>query len=151
MRGDFFILRSDEQKANAVAALSIVNATPEQPYSVKIEAYSETRRQAQNSLSHMWYGEIAKQGKEYTPEQIHSRCKYRYGIPLMVNEPTFNTFWERVLSTQPTYEEIVDEIMPYTPVTRLMSMAQMAQYLTDFDREMGQKYRLTNPALYGLE
>lgn len=151
MEGDFWIIKTDQQKANAASAVATCPVNPDKPFYVQIKAYDEKRRLAQNSLARMWANEIAEQGKEYTPAQAHERCKYRYGIPIMVGEPAFNKFWERVLSTQPSYEEIVDEIMPMTPVTRLMSVKQMSQYLNDLQSEMGGKYKLTDPSMYGLE
>ncbi|HEY9816665.1 MAG TPA: recombination protein NinB [Candidatus Obscuribacterales bacterium] len=150
MTGDYYLLRTDEQKANAAAAVSLCKVDREKPSCVLIKPYDSDRSLAQNALARMWANEISKQGGEYTPAQIHDRCKYRYGIPIMVGDEVFNKFWNRVLSTQPTYEEIVDEIMPVTPVTRLMTVPQMAQYLTDMERENGTRYKLTSPAMYGL-
>ena len=150
MTGDYYLLRTDEQKANAAAAVSLCKVDREKPSAVQIVPYAKDRSEAQNRLSHRWYAEISKQGGEYTPEQIKSRCKYHYGIPLLSDDKAFCVFWERVLTTDPTYEQIVDEIMPITPVTRRMKVSVMAQYLTDIERVHGQKYKLTIPALYGL-
>lgn len=150
MNGDYWIIRNDRQKASAAAAVATCEVSADKPVCVQIKPYSEDRSVAQNRLSHKWYGEISTQGGEYTPAQIHDRCKYRYGIPIMVDDPTFVKFWDRVMSTQPSYEQIVDEIMPITPVTRLMNVKQMTQYLNDMQREMSLKYQLTDPSMYGL-
>lgn len=150
MTGDYYLLRTDEQKANAAAAVSLCKVDRDKPVFVQILPYSEKRRLAQDRLAHKWYAEISDQGKEYTPIQVKSRCKYRYGIPLMSDDEVFSKFWEMVLSIHPSYEQICDVIMPVTPVTSLMDVKTMSRYLSDVERVFGQKYKLTSPAMYGL-
>jgi len=82
MNGDFWILKTDSQKADAAAHLATVAVSHDKPCSVKIEPYTETRRAAQNRLSHMWYGEASAQGKEYTSQQVKSLAKLNYGVPI---------------------------------------------------------------------
>ena len=151
MQGEYFILRTKEHRYFAAQALGSVEPSPDKPYYVKIAPYDETRRDAQNRLSHMWYSEISKQGGEYTAEDIKCIAKLRWGVPILVAEDEqFAAFWQKVKTTCPTYEERM-EAMRYIPVTSIMTVKQMSQYLTDMQRVSSQKYQLTDPSLLGLD
>jgi len=151
MEGTFYILRTDEQKANAAAAVATVAVSDTKPVSVKIQPYSEKRRAAQNRLSHLWYGEISLQGGEYTADEIHQISKLRYGIPILRQDEDFEAYWQKVSPMFPTYEQQLEELMPRTPVTSIMTTKQMSQYLSDVCRSASTKYQLTDPSLLGLE
>jgi hypothetical protein len=100
----------------------------------------------------MWCNEISKQSKEYTPGQIKSRAKLSWGVPILcAEEPAFAKYWEKVIQAFPTYEEQLDDLMPRTPVTSIMTTKQMARLLTDMERVSCMKYKLTSPSMYGLE
>ena len=118
----------------------------------KWRIYKHDRSLAQNRLSHKWYSEVSLQGKEYTPEEVKSIAKLRWGVPILLAESEeFAAFWKLATATSPTYEQQREIIMPHTPITSLMSVEQMSRYLSDFLRVMGSKYQLTDPALLGLE
>jgi len=151
MERTFWIIKDDRQKANAAAALATCPVNPKKPFYVQIKQYDEKRSDAQNRLSHKWYLDISQQGREYTPEQVKSRCKSRYGLPIMLEDEAFSLFWKHATASNPTYEQVVDEIMPLTPLTSIMGVKKMSQYLTDLQNEMGSKYQLTDPSMYGLE
>jgi len=151
MNGDFWILKTDSQKADAAAHLATVAVSHDKPCSVKIELYTETRRAAQNRLSHMWYSEASKQGKDYTAGQVKCFAKLNYGVPILLAEDAdFAKYWEKLITIFPTYEEQC-ELMERWPVTSIMTVKQMSRYLSDFQRVIGGKYQLTDPALLGLE
>lgn len=151
MEGTFWIIKDDRQKANAAAALATCPVNPDRPFYVQIKAYDEKRSDAQNRLSHKWYGEISKQGGEYTPGQVKCLCKHRYGLPIMREDEKFAKFWRHALAGNPTHEQVVFEIMEITPLTSIMSVKQKSQYLNAIQMEMGSRYQLTDPSLYGLE
>ena len=151
MEGTFYILRTDEQKANAAAAVATVAVSDTKPVSVKIQPYSEKRRAAQNRLAHMWSGEISKQGGEFTAYEIHQKCKLKYGIPILRQDEDFEAYWQKVAPMFPIYEQQLKELMPRTPVTSIMTTKQMSQYLSDVCRSASTKYQLTDPSLLGLE
>jgi hypothetical protein len=151
MTGDFWVLRTDLMKAQCMAALEAVEANHNKPVSVQIKTYSQKRSEAQNRLSHLWYREISEQGEEYTPDQIKCRAKKHFGVPLLLaDSEKFNAAWLKAIQAFPTYEEQVDELLPFFPVTSLMTTEQMSRYLTDFYRVQGQKYALTDPKVFGL-
>ena len=151
MEGEFWIIRTDQQKANAAAAVALCLVNPDKPFCVQIKTYDEKRSEAQSRLSHKWYAEISNQGKEYTAGRVKSGCKARYGIPIMQEDEVFAPFWRHATAGHPTHKQIVEEIMPLTPMTSIMSIKQMSQYLTDIQNELGSKYQLTDPSMYGLE
>ena len=151
-QGDYWIIKTDFQKASAAAHLATLPVSNEKPYSIKIEPFKLDRRPAQNRLLHMWCSEVSEQGKEYTPEQVKSKAKRRWGVPILLAEDEdFAAFWELATATNPSYEQQWEIIMPHTPVTSLMTVKQMSRYIGDFQRVMGSKYNLTDPALMGLE
>ena len=151
-QGGFWLIKSDTQKAAAAAHIATIKISHDEPYAVTIKPYKHDRRPAQNRLSHMWYSEVSEQGNEYTPEEVKSIAKLRWGVPILLAESAeFAKFWALATATNPSYEDRWKIIMPCTPVTSLMSTKQMARYLTDFQRVMGSKYNLTDPALMGLE
>lgn len=150
-QGEFWVIKSDAQKAGAAAHLATLPVSVDHPYSIKIEPFKLDRRAAQNRLSHMWYLEVSKQGKEYTPEQVKSIAKLRWGVPILLAEnEDFAAYWAKVSPVFPTYEERWEMLMPRTPVTSEMTVKQMSQFLGDFQRVMGSKYKLTDPALMGV-
>lgn len=151
MQGDFWVIKTDAQKAEAAAAVATCPVIPDKPFYVQIKEYDEKRSDAQNRLSHKWYGEISQQGKEYTAGQVKDRCKERYGLPIMLEDEVFSVFWKHATASNPTYKQIVEEILPLTPMTSIMSVKQKTQYLNDLQNEAGGKYQLTDPALYGLK
>lgn len=153
-----WLITSNAQKAAAVAYLATLEPSHDKPYQVTIKPHSEKRRDAQNRLSHRWYGEVAEQGEEYTAEEVKNIAKLRWGVPILLAEnEDFAAFWALATApreetkTSPSYEEQWKIIMPHTPVTSLMTVKQMSRYLGDFQRVMGSKYQLTDPALLGLE
>ena len=151
-QGDYWLIKTDFQKAAAAAHLATLPVSLEKPYSIKIEPYRHIRHLAQSRLFHMWCSEASKQGHEYTPEQVKSIAKLRWGVPILLAENEgFAAYWARVSPIFPIYEERWEMLMPRTPVTSEMTVKQMSQFLGDFQRVQGSKYKLTDPALMGLE
>lgn len=152
MKGVFYVLRTDYMKAQALAAVAAAEVNPKNPVSVQVKTYDMKRSEAQNAVSHLWYKEIAAEGGEYTPDQVKCRAKKHFGVPILLAESErFNSAWLKAIEAFPSYEEQVDELLAFFPVTSLMTSKQMSQYLTDFYRVQGQRYKLTDPKVYGLD
>ena len=151
MQGDYWIIRNDFHKQSVAAFISTIPVDPVKPYTVKVEPLSENRRASQNRLSHMWYSEVSKQGGEYTAGQVKCKAKLKFGVPILIAEDSkFAEFWTKLQSLKLSKEE-QEEAMEFIPVTSIMSVKQMSQYLSDFQRVMGQKYQLTDPEMLGLD
>ena len=150
MQGERWYIRDNVNKAALASFVATLDATPEKPYVAQIIPWVKKRSLDQSALFHMWCGEISKQGGEYTPIQIKARAKYSWGVPILVAEmPSFARSWEAMKSIM-SHEELL-EALEWFPVTSLMNTNQMSRFLTDMQRVSCQKYRLTDPALYGLE
>ena len=88
----------------------------------------------ENSLSHVWYMEIAYQLSD-TPENVKAECKLRFGVPILrVENEEFREQYDRLIKQRFTYEEKLD-LMKWFPVTSLMTKGQMARYLNDIQAE----------------
>lgn len=147
---EFWMVTNEFQRDRCRYHVGALDLT--QKWRVTFEPWSKNRSRDQNALAWRWNNEIAKQGGEYTPDQIHQRAKLTYGVPILLAEsPKFQDFWHRVSDLFPTLEEKTDLLMPMTPITSIMTTKQMARYLTDFSNQASQKYQLTDPALMGLD
>ena len=145
------VIRDETQMKLAINALANCPVSDSKPWIMELKEWEETRRAAQNRLSHMWYSEISKQGREYTPDQVKQRSKLHWGVPiLLASDSDFAAYWEKVSPLFPNYEEKCEELMPRTPVPSIMGVKQMSLYISDMERSCCHKYRLTDPRLYGL-
>ena len=150
MNGDFWLIKTDDQKANAAAAVSLCQVNPDKPVCVQIKPYTEKRRDAQNRLFHMWCGEISKQGGEYTPIEVKARAKRSWGVPILVAEDElFAQLWS-VIEERYSYEQILKMLEEVVPVTSRLSVEQMNRFLNDMQRTSSRKFKLTDPSVYGL-
>lgn len=97
------------------------------PFRVRVDAGGRTLDQ--NALAFRWYGEIHRQGREFTTDQARAFCKYHFGCPIRAAaEPEFAAFLA-LLESRYTYEELI-AAMAYVEVTRHFDTAQMSEYLT---------------------
>ena len=150
MSGEQWIIRDDFQRGQLAAFVATLDVS-EQPYVATIRPWKKNRSVEQNRLAWKWYGEVAKQGGEYTPDEIHRIAKLTYGVPILrADDGDFAEMWGTLTGQFPTYEDQWQKLMRYLPITSLMSTEQMSRYLSDFERVAGAKYTLTIPSLYGL-
>ena len=96
---------------------------------------AQKRNDAQNSLNWVWCGDEANFhnkkewhiGKEYIPDDIHLINKLTYGIPILCRDVDFMMFWQ-------PYRNLIREdklrALKYIPVTSIMSIEQMTEYLS---------------------
>jgi len=92
-----------------------------------VKTAKQRREIAQNNLNWVWCGDEAKQRQEYTPQEIHERNKLEYGIPIMCRDPDFAMLW------QPFRYYIIEQklrILKHMPITSIMSIEQMTEYLS---------------------
>lgn len=92
----------------------------------------------QNDLSHLWYEQISRTLKEDTPEGVKNECKWRFGVPiLMAQDPEFREVFGNVLRNM-SYEQAI-KAMTYIPVTSIMTVPQMRQYMKDMQDDYGRR------------
>ena len=101
----------------------------------------------QNALSHVWYGEISKQCKEFSTDEARRFCKLQFGVPILRSESEpFRERWDRLVKPRFLYAEKL-ELMAWFPVTSLMGKTQMTQYL----EAMQKHWAARGVVLMGLE
>tara|TARA_R110000822_G_scaffold81496_1_gene193516 strand:- start:1 stop:444 length:444 start_codon:yes stop_codon:yes gene_type:complete len=86
----------------------------------------------QNSLTHKYYAEIAASREDMTVNQVRAECKMIFGVPILrANNEKFRETYDRVLKPLP-YETKLEFIeRTELPITSLMSVKQMSQYIDD--------------------
>lgn len=117
------------------------------PFRITIEPGEEKRRDKQNNLSFQWYKDISRQWEGHSIGYVRAKNKAQFGVPILSEDkPAMRESLSRALGHL-TYEqklEVIDALD--IPVTRLMSVKQMARYLTEMQRYWrGHGYRLTDP------
>lgn len=99
----------------------------------------------QNRLQFQWAGEIAEQRGDTTAQEQQQEWKLTRGVPILAAENAeFATAWLSV-EVNLSYEERL-RLMSVIPVTSLMTMKQLSQYLDEIYREYTEAgYELTRP------
>lgn len=97
------------------------------PYRPEKFITTEIRGLSANAISHVWYGEIAKQAGD-SAANVRCSCKLRLGVPILrAEDPMFRSFYDAVIKHL-TYEQKL-KVMVYVPVTSIMNKGQMSKYL----------------------
>ncbi len=83
----------------------------------------------QNAILHAWITQIANELREQTAAQIKAECKLVYGVPILrAEDEEFREFYDRAIKWM-TYEQKLDA-MAFVPVTSIMTVKQLSQFLT---------------------
>lgn len=90
----------------------------------------------QNSFTHAWYGQLARELREDDEAGWKSYCKLHHGVPILRQEsPDFRTAYDASIKLL-TYEQKL-QAMRFFPVTSLMTKDQLSRYAEavqkDFD------------------
>jgi hypothetical protein len=93
----------------------------------------------QNSLSHAWYEQIARELREDSPEGVKCECKLRFGVPILrAADADFREMYDTAIRGHLSYEQKL-KAMRFLPVTSLMTVKQLSQYLEDVQREFAKR------------
>ena len=94
----------------------------------RTSTYAGKRTLPANSLSHVWYGEIAKHlGDGWTANDAKCMCKLKYGISILRRDPMHNWVYEQSIDKLPYEKQI--KLMETFAVTSAMSVDQMKEYM----------------------
>lgn len=107
------------------------------PVTIEIHSAKSTRSLDQNALSHVWYRTISSQSGDCTIEEVKRECKLTCGVPILrADSEEFRRLYDKVIKTHdyPTKLEMMDLL----PVTRIMSVDQMQEYLDQVYRKYSQ-------------
>jgi hypothetical protein len=110
---------------------------PDSGIKVTVSEASKDRSIQQNSISHAWYAQAAREGQEYDAGEIKRLCKWHYGIPLLREDEDFNEWCANVLDGM-DYEKKV-AAMEYITVTSEMTTKQFSAYLEAVQRHFAMK------------
>lgn len=89
----------------------------------------KSRSLKQNSHSHAWYAQLARELPDRTSAGWKCYCKLHFAVPIMrAEEPDFRAMYDSKLRHLP-YETKLD-LMEWVPVTSLMTKAQLKAYET---------------------
>lgn len=106
--------------------------------------YVRKRTEDQNNISFAWYQQIADDLGEDTALGVRCFCKLTCGVPILYSEDEdFRTAWDRSLAHL-TYEQRL-EAMAFVPVTSLMKVKQLSQYLVAVQKLYENSVRLEFP------
>lgn len=121
---------------------------------IQMRNREESRRDSQNRLKHHWCKEVSLQSNNQdSPEDVRAFCKYRFGIPILIRNQEYKDKIQAVFSSL-TYEQRIAVMLPpiEMPVTRLFTVKEFDEYLTNIERYYAQNgYRLTTSEDYYLQ
>lgn len=83
----------------------------------------------QNSISHVWYMQVAAELREDDAAGVKRFCKLHFGVPILrAEDEAFREFYDAAMKHRLSYEQKLSA-MNFVPVTSLMSTEQKTQYL----------------------
>jgi hypothetical protein len=121
------------KNADDLALLKVYLDQRKRPFTVEVTD-GRNRSDEQNNLSHKWYAEIAAQTGEAV-EDVRARCKLEIGVPILrKGNEKFRATYDKTIRALP-YDAKVAIIRDMDiPVTRLMNVGQMTQYMDEVHR-----------------
>lgn len=97
------------------------------------------RSMDQQAIAEIWYRQIAHELSEDTPEGVKCECKLRFGVPILrAGDDDFRAMWDERIKSIFSYEQKL-ALMRYLPVTSLMTVEQMANYLDHLQKEYARR------------
>lgn len=126
------IIRTDAD----FAALGHILGALKRPFTVSWKAGAD-RSLDQNALMWQWAGEAAAQLGDRTANEVQREWKLTIGVPILRSqEPAFCAFYDETLRPRP-YEKKL-EYMKYVPVTSIMTVPQMSEFMATVQRQMAE-------------
>ena len=104
---------------------------------------------AQRRLSFQWYMDAARQLGDQTAAEVRAECKVVFGAPILcLHSEAFKASWA-TLRHRFTHEEVLKFVeQTELPVTSIMTIKQMTEYLDTVQRHYSQQgVRLTDPEM----
>lgn len=116
------------------------------PCTVSI-ADGATRTPPQNRLIHDWYGQIARQAGDQTPEEVRAQCKLQFGVPILRREnAAFRAEYDAAFKPLPYETKLRLFRLLDPPVTSLMTTKQLSEYADAMSRQYREAgFVLTDP------
>lgn len=116
------------KNTDELALLKVYLDGRKRPFTVEITE-GRDRSTEQNRLAFKWYAEISDQTGE-DREDVRARCKLEIGVPILRDaQEKFRATYDRLIRPLSYMEKL--ELIRDTelPVTRLMNVGQMSEYM----------------------
>ena len=119
-----------DHAALQIALSQIGEAQP--PFTLTLKPGEEKRRDRQNRFSHEAYNQIAAILGDRSADDVRAECKLHCGVPLLrAEDEAFREKYDQHVRGLPYETKLAIMVEPFEfPVTRLMSVKQMASYIT---------------------
>lgn len=87
----------------------------------------KARTLPQNDITHVWYGQIARELPEDDALGWRCYCKLHHGVPILrAEDAEFQGMYDSIIKGRSYEEKLL--VMKYLPVTSLMSRKQLSTY-----------------------
>jgi hypothetical protein len=84
----------------------------------------------QNAVMHGWFGQVARELREYDARGVKRYCKLHFGVPILrAEDDDFRAAYDRVIKPLPYEDKLV--AMDILPVTSAMTTIQLDACMTD--------------------
>lgn len=84
----------------------------------------------QNAVMHGWFGQVARELREYDARGVKRFCKLHFGVPILrAEDDDFRAAYDRVIKPRPYADKLV--AMDILPVTSVMTTIQLDACMTD--------------------
>lgn len=98
----------------------------------------QDRSLPQNSFTHAWYDQIARELREDDARGWKRYCKLHHGVPILRTEDAeFRAMYDGAIKAL-TYEQKL-HVMDYMPVTSLMTKPQLSKYAEDVQADFDKR------------
>ncbi len=135
-------IKNEYQRNQAILDLS----NHDLPAAMTLTKHKRNRSAEQNSLSHVWYQQVAAKLREDTAAGVKGFCKLNFGIPILRTDTDFSSMYDSTIKTL-SYEQKI-EIMTFPdmfPVTSLMKTDQLSLYLEHIQAHYADSVQLLFP------
>lgn len=93
--------------------------------------FGKGRSVDQNSVSHCWYAQVARELREDDARGVKRYCKLHFGVPILrAEDDDFREAYDGSIKSSLTYEQKL-VAMDMLSVTSLMTTRQISQYMED--------------------
>lgn len=87
----------------------------------------KARTLPQNDITHVWYGQIARELPDDDALGWRCYCKLHHGVPILrAEDAEFRDMYDSIIKGRSYEEKLL--MMKYLPVTSLMSRKQLSAY-----------------------
>jgi len=153
MKSESYILINSNVLNNAIMRLKELELNGKIQLTISNAGNKSAR---QRGLQYLWYKDVVNSGiggkHEETVESLHTACKYWFARPILIRDDAnfaeLDSIYTQLYNTDAIRMAWFAESQIHT---EKLTVSQMAEYLTDFQRYYADKgVNLTNPDERGL-